>query len=85
MIMEELKIVRWVQHMRCVHHAMQKLFTKEQWGIIEKEAKFRVISLNEQTGKPIFINKTQFHTAITEQSDAEGKPLKNNSMVSIEP
>ena len=50
MIMEELKIVRWVQHMRCVHYAMQKLFTKEQWAVIEKEAKFRVISLNEETG-----------------------------------
>ena len=49
MVKEELKIVGWVQQMRCVRLAMQKLFTKEQWKLIEEEAKFRVITLDEKT------------------------------------
>ena len=64
MVKEELKIVGWVQHMRCVRLAMQKLFTKEQWQLIENEAKYRVISFNEQTHKEIFVNETDFKSVM---------------------
>ena len=46
--------------MRCMKLAMQKLFTKEQWDLIETEAKFRVITLDKNTDEPVFLNKTDF-------------------------
>ena len=68
MVTEELRIVNWIQHMRCMKLAMQKLFTKEQWAVIEKEAKFRVVSLDRKSDEPLFLNKTDFQSQITEQS-----------------
>ena len=47
---------------------MQKLFTREQWDMIEKEAKYRVISIDESSNKEIFLNKTEFEDKLPEAS-----------------
>ena len=46
MVKEELKIVGWVQHMRCQKLAMKKLFTEAEWKEIELEAKFRTLAID---------------------------------------
>lgn len=56
MVKEELKIVGWVQHMRCQKLAMKKLFTEEQWKEIELEAKFRTLAIDPNTGKVICVS-----------------------------
>jgi len=51
MIKDELKIVRWVQMMRCTDVALKRLFTPEQWAEIEKEAKFKQLTFETVDGK----------------------------------
>ena len=46
MVKEELKIVRWLQFMRCTSLAMKKLFTVQQWKEIEKQALFKTITID---------------------------------------
>ena len=45
---EELKIVRWIQFMRCTEMALKKLFTLEQWREIQSESKYRTVSLDKK-------------------------------------
>ena len=58
-VKEELKIVGWVQHMRCQKLAMKKLFTEAQWQEIELEAKFRTLAIDPETNKVICISDAQ--------------------------
>lgn len=44
---EELKIVRWIQFMRCTELAMKKLLSPSQWQKIKKQAKFKYIFYDE--------------------------------------
>ena len=53
MVMEELKIVRWLQFMRCTSLAMKKLFTVQQWEEIERQAKFKTITIDTDTKEGI--------------------------------
>ena len=53
MVKEELKIVRWLQFMRCTSLAMKKLFTVEQWKEIEKQALFKTITIDAVTKEEI--------------------------------
>ena len=59
LVKEELKIVGWVQHMRCQKLAMKKLFTEAQWQEIELEAKFRTLAIDPETDKVICISDLQ--------------------------
>ena len=56
MVKEELKIVRWIQFMRCSDLAFRKLFTTAQWQEIEAEAKFKTISIDRETNKEYCLN-----------------------------
>ena len=49
MVKEELKIVRWLQFMRCTSLAMKKLFTVKQWQEIERQALFKTITIDAET------------------------------------
>ena len=53
LVKEELKIVRWLQHMRCVNLAMKKLFTVTQWQEIEKQALYKTITIDVKTNEEI--------------------------------
>ena len=46
---DELKIIRWIQFMRTADHALKQLFTKVQWAKIEKAAKMRKVSLEDDS------------------------------------
>jgi len=46
-VKNELKIVRWVQFMRVTEHAMKRLFTKQELEQIEDEAKFKLLTYDE--------------------------------------
>ena len=46
---DELKLIRWLQFMRCTNVAMKQLFTVKQWKEIEKQAKFKTIAFDEET------------------------------------
>ena len=53
MVKEELKIVRWLQFMRCTSLAMKKLFTVQQWEEIERQALFKTITIDSVTKEEI--------------------------------
>ena len=57
MVKEELKIVRWIQFMRCTDLALRKLFTISQWKEIEAEARFKTISIDRETNKEYCLNE----------------------------
>ena len=46
---DELKIIGWIQFMRTADHALKQLFTKVQWAKIEKAAKMRKVSLEDDS------------------------------------
>lgn len=68
MVKEELKIVGWVQHMRCQKLAMKKLFTEQQWKEIELEAKFRTLAIDPDTGKVICVSDLNQNEGKLEQT-----------------
>jgi len=57
MVKEELKIVGWIQHMRCHNFAMKKLLTPEQWKEVELEAKFKTLAIDSDTNEVYCINE----------------------------
>ena len=78
MVKEELKIVGWVQHMRCQKLAMKKLFTEQQWKEIELEAKFRTLAIDPKTGKVMCISDAQQESKVQPSDDKE---YKDSSMI----
>jgi len=44
---EELKIIGWIQFMRCTEVAMGRLFSEQDLAEIKKEASFRTITLDD--------------------------------------
>ena len=57
MVKEELKIVGWIQHMRCHNFAMKKLLTPEQWKEVELEAKFKTLAIDSDTNEVYCVNE----------------------------
>lgn len=43
----ELKIIRWIQFMRCTEAAMGRIFSTEELDEIKKEASYRIVTLDE--------------------------------------
>ena len=41
-VSDEMKIIRWIQFMRCAEHAMRtRIFNEDQWNEIVNESLFR--------------------------------------------
>ena len=48
-------LINWIENMRCISFVLKnKLCTEEEWDLIEKKVKYRVISLdrNIKNSKP---------------------------------
>lgn len=55
-IKSELKIVKWIQFFRALELAFTKLFTRDEWKQIEKEAKYRKVYIDDN-GEPCVSNE----------------------------
>ena len=50
-VKQDVKIVGWVKRNRMLKYAYSKLFSKEEWAQIEKEAMTRVLYIDEDEDK----------------------------------
>ena len=56
MVKEELKIVKWVQLMRCTDYALKRIFTEEEWKEMVKESKYKTIGFDKDDKEVIILD-----------------------------
>ena len=48
LVKDELKIVKWIQFMRCTELAMKKIFSAKEWEKIQNQAKFKYLFYDDE-------------------------------------
>ena len=58
-VSDEMKIVRWIQFMRCAEVALQKLMTKEEWDTTVQKALYRYVQVEPNGRGDVEVKETK--------------------------
>ncbi len=76
-VKDELKIVRWIQFMRCAEHALQKVFSARDWKQIVEEASFKRMYIDENDDQIKIEEIVPSEQDSTNLQDSLKQPLKD--------